>query len=181
MDKYIQKLISQGDQHIALKELLKATKGLDNPKFHQEAVHLSARWEANQQEKRQGTTSSEDYNITQAQITAAILELTQRLPENLKGHSQSILQSKWVKWSGAAVVFIGVLAGLAKLSGYSLKDLFTNQPIESFSVSVLVLGKEGRDDKILTNGKAILDIGGNRIEEEINSQGEAIFPALRKE
>ncbi|MCB0843755.1 MAG: hypothetical protein KDE26_10925, partial [Bacteroidetes bacterium] len=181
MDKYIQKLISQGDQDIALKELLKATKGLDNPKFHQEAVHLSARWEANQQEKRQGTTSSEDYNITQAQITAAILELTQRLPENLKGHSQSILQSKWVKWSGAAVVFIGVLAGLAKLSGYSLKDLFTNQPIESFSVSVLVHGKEGRDDKILTNGKAILDIGGNRIEEEINSQGEAIFPALRKE
>ena len=181
MNKHIQELVSQGDQDIALKKLLRATKRLENPKFHQEAVHLSSRWEANEKEKRLGTISSEDHSVTQAQITEAILELAKRLPENSKAGFQSILKTKWAKWSGAIVVLIGVLAGLAELSGYSLKDLFGNQPIESFSVSVLVHGKEGRDDKIITNGKVILDIGGNRIEEEINSQGEAIFPALRKE
>ena len=52
---------------------------------------------------------------------------------------------------------------------------------DEFSLSVLVLWKEGKDERILTNGKVILDIGGNLIEEEINSEGVAIFPELRKD
>ena len=181
MNKRIQELVSQGEQDLAIQELLKATRNLENPRFHKEAVNLSARWKKTQQEKRQGTTSYEQQSIFQTRITAALLELAHELPDHQPANPLHFLKSKWAKWGGAMVVLIGVLAGVAQFSGYSLKDLFSSQSIESFAVSVLVHGKEGRDDKIITNGKVILDIGGNRIEEEINSQGEAIFPALRKE
>lgn len=181
MKERLQSLITQGDLDIALKELLKHTKNLENPKYHQEAINLSARWEKIQQEKRMKTSSYEDQNITQSQITTAALSLAQRLPIDSDKRVGGIWKGKGAKWGGRIVVLIGLLAGVAEMTGYSLRDLLISSSIESFSVSVLVHGKEGRDDKILTNGKVILDIGGNRIEEELNSQGEAIFPALRKE
>ena len=180
MKKRLQGLIANGDLEIALTELLRETQNLENPKFHKEALNLSARWEKLQQEKRLQTTSYEDQSLAHARITNAALELAQRIPNEDKKFN-SLFKGKWAKWGGGMVVMIGVLAGIAEFSGYSLRDLFSTTSIESFSVSVLVHGEEGRDDKIITNGKVILDIGGNRIEEEINSQGEAIFPALRKD
>ena len=181
MKERLRNLIAEGDLEIALKDLLEGTRNLENPKYHQEAVNLSARWEEVQKEERLKTSTYEEQRISRSQITTATLNLVQRLPNNEDKKVGGILTSTWAKWGGGMIVLIGVLAGMAELTGYSLIDLFFGSPLESFSVSVLVHGQEGKDDKILTNGKVILDIGGNRIEEEVNSQGEAIFPALRKE
>lgn len=79
----------------------------------------------------------------------------------------------------AVVAIIAVLAGVAEISGYSLRDYFGGNSIDSFSLTVLVHGKEGKDDILLKNqGKVVLDIGGDRKEEAINMQGEATFKEL---
>jgi len=89
-------------------------------------------------------------------------------------------KSIWAIIIGIGVV-IGIPAGIAEITGYSIRDFFNGNEPDSFSVTVLVHGKEGKDDRILKNqGKVILDIGGDRKEEEINSQGEATFKELPK-
>jgi len=72
------------------------------------------------------------------------------------------------------------LAGIAEITGKNISNLFvSNKKSEPFSVTVLVHGKEGRDQLILKKqGKVILDIGGDRKEEAINEQGQATFIGL---
>lgn len=51
--------------------------------------------------------------------------------------------------------------------------------LDSFSVTVLVHGKNGKNDRILKDqGKVVIDFGSTREEEEINSEGEATFKEL---
>ncbi|MBU2946600.1 patatin-like phospholipase family protein [Zobellia uliginosa] len=50
---------------------------------------------------------------------------------------------------------------------------------ESFSTTVLVHGKNGKDDRILKNqGKVVIDFGNTREEEPINEKGEATFKEI---
>jgi len=89
------------------------------------------------------------------------------------------LKRKFKHYWKHAVVVIFVLAAVAELSGYSIRDFISNDSIDSFSATVIVHGKNGKDDIILKNqGGVYLDLGSDRKEESINEQGEATFKEL---
>ncbi len=92
--------------------------------------------------------------------------------------SPNIRQKLW-KGILTAGVIIALLAGLAELTGYSLRDLLGKREVESFSVTVLVHGKKGKDDRILRDqGYVVLDFGKARQEASINEKGEATFKEI---
>lgn len=87
---------------------------------------------------------------------------------------------QWIwGWVLAAGVIFSLLASIKELTGFNFQGLFNGRNIDSFSVTVLVHGKGGKDDRILrSQGKAFLDIGATRVEASINEKGEATFKEL---
>lgn len=98
--------------------------------------------------------------------------------EAVNKENKSLEQRAW-SWVLAAGVIVALFAGIAEISGFNLKDLFGDSSIDSFSVTVLVHGKEGRDDRILRKqGEVVLDFGTTREEAPIDDEGEATFKEL---
>ena|GEM_PF-4388317 len=93
---------------------------------------------------------------------------------------QKTPEKKGKVWSMEKIgLFIAVLGLIVAIGGYTLKDFLSPDKIESFPLTVLVHGKEGRDDRILKGqGKVVLDIGTARKEADINGMGEATFKEL---
>ncbi len=196
MKKKLQQLIAEGTTKQAIQLLLSNTEKLDE---HKEVLLQSSRYETYEKNKDIGVLSFDEANIRLAKINNALLNIIEKLPdeENVsKTQNEAKLStinkqttnmgngkktSIWKIVGAALVATITVLASIAEFSGYSVKDvLFGNEP-DSFSVTVLVHGKKGKDDKVLKNqGKVFLDIGGDRKEEAINAQGEATFKELPK-
>lgn len=80
------------------------------------------------------------------------------------------------KYVSAFVVFIGFLASMAEISGYSLKEIFSSTSPASASVTVLVHGEGGQDETILPNrGIVKLVYGDAIVSKQINNEGEATF------
>jgi hypothetical protein len=83
------------------------------------------------------------------------------------------------RWVVTAGVVVALLAGLAEISGFTLRELFGNASVESFTATVLVHGKAGKDDRILRNeGEVVLDFGTTRTEATIDDDGEATFKEI---
>lgn len=83
------------------------------------------------------------------------------------------------RWIIAIGSIIAIPAGIAEMTGYSIIDIFNKRKVDSFTLTVLVHGKEGKDDLILKDqGKVIMDIGISRPEASINDKGEATFKEL---
>ena len=94
--------------------------------------------------------------------------------------SKFILMKEWTKrfWKkiAAILLFIGGLGGIAELSGYNLRELFSSTTPSSASVTILVHGENGKDELILTNrGVVKLVYGDAIVSEQINNEGEATF------
>jgi len=196
MKKKLQQLIAEGKTKKAIQLLLVNTEKLDE---HKEVLLQSSRYETYEKNKNIGVLSFDEANISLAKINDALVDIIKKLPneENvnnkLKEEKSPTINkettnvenekktSTWKIVGAALLTAITVLAGIAEFSGYNLKDLFFNNEPDSFSVTVIVHGKKGKDDKILKNqGKVVLDIGADRKDEEINSQGEATFKELPK-
>lgn len=103
---------------------------------------------------------------------ALLWKLTKAKPKT------TIKQRIW-QWFLTTGAIVALLAGLAEFTGYSLKDVLSGRNVESFSVTVMVHGKEGKDDRILRNqGKVVIHIGTDIREATINEKGEATFKQI---
>ncbi|WP_282773950.1 hypothetical protein [Phaeodactylibacter xiamenensis] len=188
MKQALQQLIAQGKTGRAIQQLLAITGRLEDTDLQEEVILQSARYEQYTKSKRTGISSSQDQGVSIANINQALLSIISQLPEDTSGgeNDEHTANSKgktkgsaWWQWVVGASVIVAILAGVAEVSGYSLKDLFSKGKVNSFSVTVLVHGKEGKDDRILRNqGKVALDFGTTREEESINEKGEATFKEL---
>ena len=122
-----------------------------------------------------------------ARINRDILELVDRLekgetdaPSPKSPFENNSAKNSWWRVVLAIGAILAIPAAIAQFSGYSLKDLWSSSP-NSFSVTVIVHGKDGKNDRILggeSNGEVVLDYGGTREQEPINLEGEATFKEI---
>jgi hypothetical protein len=89
---------------------------------------------------------------------------------------------KWYQKTEYKIALVGgffvIIASLISISPNFFKTKIKNNP-DSFSVTVLVHGKKGKNDRVLSNqGKVVMDFGTTREEEEINKEGEATFKEI---
>jgi len=198
MREQLIKLISAGKTNQAIHLLLEITNGTD---LHNDVVIQSARYKDYEKNKDLGTSSFDQQKISLAKVNTALVSIVESLDINEDEHlelfkelepketielpkaNEKTIEKKnrknmWKAITYVAVI-IGILAGIAEFSGYSLRDIFKSKQVDSFSVTVLVHGKKGKDERILKKqGKVTLDIGADRKVEAIDAQGEATFKEL---
>ncbi len=190
MKDHLRQLIARGKTQQAIRKLLQMTEQTGKPDWYNEVVLQSARFKTYQQAKRKGTATFEEKGISIAQIHDALLEIIDQLEEEEQGlvsgpqqppvaTTQKPFAGRWWQWVVGLSILIALPAGVAEISGYSLRDWWEGGGMEAFSVTVLVHGKKGKDDRILRGqGKVILDIGDTREEERIDEKGQATFKGL---
>lgn len=84
----------------------------------------------------------------------------------------------WEYIVGAGVV-VGIWAGIFQIAGISIKDIFGGRPLETFTITVFVHGKKGKDDRMLKNqGQVMLGLRTNEMPGSINEKGEATFKEI---
>jgi len=106
--------LSKGKTRQVIEDLLPLSTF--DPDLHDEAVALSARFQKYLREKNGGTKDVADLDIELNRINSALLDLIGRLPEGNP-------VEKKIRWKEVAVV-IGILASIAGITGYTLKDVF---------------------------------------------------------
>ena len=74
--------------------------------------------------------------------------------------------------------WLGILAAIVTILGFSFKDFIFSENVESFSTTVFVHGDNGKDDVLLKNGEVVMNLGTTKIEASINNKGEATFKEL---
>lgn len=175
MKKTLQNLITQGKAKAVLQKLLAYAEQSKDEDLKEEVLIQAARFEQYQLGKRRGITTAEEQKIGIAQINQALLQLIDQLPEEATLEEEA-KQRPWWQWVLAASVIIGILAGLAEITGYSLRDLFGSSMEGGNTVTVLVHGEDGKDQLVLPNrGIVKLVYGDAIIPEQINNEGEATF------
>ncbi len=188
MKDKLRDLISKGKTDEAIQRLLNLTRQLKNKDLTEETLLQSARYEQYKKEKRQGTSSSENQQISISRINQALLEIISTLPdESTSDHSMTPEQvdrevkksgNLW-KWIVSLSVLLGILASVAGFTGVSLIDLFDSDSTASHSITVLVHSKKGKHDLVLPNrGVVYLIYGDAKIPEQINNEGEATFKQI---
>ncbi len=168
MKERLRRLLGQGQTSQVIRELLEATRNLDE--LQKEVILQSVRFENYSKDKRSGSSAYEEESVLFSKINNALLEIIDQLPDGVQ-HGRYKFPQRVTRLAMLAALFVGAGLGLWYLLGH--------KPIDSFSVTVLVHGKEGRDDRILrSQGKVVLDIGSARHEASINEKGEATFKEL---
>lgn len=182
-------LISEGEIKKAIDVLLSYAKQVDNKDLYKEAVAQSNRFETYIQKKLTEPSSQREEDITIAKINNAILDIADRLSiGNIPSNSpQSSTTSpidtppkgKWWKWIVGLGLLIAIPAGIAEFTGYQLKDWFSPTSTDSNTVTVLVHGKNGKDELVLPNRGIVKLIYGDAIvPKQINADGEATFKQI---
>ena len=174
----VKDFIANGDIAGALKTLL----SMDLPsKDRSKVIQIKASFEKLRKDARKGIVGFEQQTTEQNKINDRLLqfldgETSDAEPAPLPSHRR-----KWWEYVVGAGVLIGILGGMAEWSGYSLKDLFGggNGAADTFSVTVFVHGKQGRDERILKNqGQVMLSLRSNEMPCSINEKGEATFKEI---
>ena len=198
----LQKMIVKGELEDALKALQKIATEIKSKNIEIQITSLFSRFNRLKTEKRKGTIEAQDASIEQNQIVSAILELSEEIdseygsklalnisenePSQASGNTKnngdasseiklSFTKRKWWQWVLALAVFIGILEGIAQVSGYSLRDfLGCSSPNKNLQLTVYVHGSKGKQDIILENeGKLIADFGNDRRDPMVGENGRA--------
>ena len=89
------------------------------------------------------------------------------------------LKKKMTSILGLVAIVIGILAGLAEVTGWSFRDFFSGTDAQTETLTVLTHGKRGLDDILIPNrGEVALLYGTAKYVRQINDQGEAIFQEI---
>lgn len=116
-------LFSQGKTALVIENLENLSNQLDNDLQH-EIILQAGRFRTLMKEKRNGVLSHEEENVQIAKINVALLEIINQLPNK----EFSIINKKeYAKWVAILITLIGILAGIAEFSGYSLRDVFSKE------------------------------------------------------
>ncbi len=188
MDQELKRLIGEGKTKKAIQRLLLITK--DDNDLHQEVIIQSARFEEMTRNSRMGIASHEENNISRARVNSALLDIISRLDNTNTSDNNPTSSSSsepidtppsgkpWRVIVGISII-LTIIASTCAIMGVDMGDLFGGGSPESFNVTVLVHGKEGKDDLILQNqGEVRLDIGSDSRTEAIDKDGEATFKEL---
>jgi len=185
MKEKLTEYISQGKTKDAIEELLRVTK--DKDETNQEVVLVSARFEQYEKEKLLGISTDEQQRAELANINLTLLKIIEQsnlkvsdnnLAESAKSSSpKSSFVKKFYGWIIIVGVFIGILAGIAEITGVSIKDLIkpTNgDKVQTLQLTVLVSDTEGR--VVLENeGELVVDFGNDRRTAMIGEKGRTNF------
>ena len=128
-----------------------------------------------------GTLTFEQQTTEQNKINDRLLKFLNGETSDAEPADIQSRRRKWWEYVVAVGVVVGILGGLAEWSGYSLKDLFGggNGAADTFSVTVFVHGKKGKDERILKNqGQVMLGLRTNEMPCSINEKGEATFKEI---
>lgn len=108
-------LLEEGKAQSVIKQLTTLTQS-DND-LHDQALALSARYQKQLLERHGRTGAADDLDLELNRINAAALYLIERLPDDAESPAK--------KWSWKKIAFwMGVLATLATITGYTMKDFF---------------------------------------------------------
>lgn len=180
-------LIAKSETDLALQKLLQLSGELNDADLRDEVLLQSARYQEYTKGQRLGITSQEDQQIAIARINQALIEIIANLPEQdgetTSGNSRPATATRkktrpWKQWVAGAGVLIALLAGLAELTGYSLRDIFgrSTESSGSESLTVFIHSKEGKNIPILQSvGKVEITYGNKKDWESIDDKGKAVF------
>lgn len=175
-------LIAQGKPQMAIKELLLLSKALKDQGLNDEIVLQSARYEKYAEANRMGTSTTEEGDVSIAKINKALLDIIAKLPEDKlpkAATKQEKVVEPYIGNRTSKLLKPGLLIVLLVAAALGFKAFLGGGAADSFSLTVLVHGKAGKDDRILSNqGKVMLDMGTARQEASINEKGEATFKEL---
>jgi len=169
--------IVQGNLKSVLQVLLSSSEG----ELHNQVVHLSSRLSDLTNKTNKGILSEEQTNLERNRIANALLALVEELPDNLvlkdieefKEHlTPNRTSINWKKWLGIAVGLIAALAGIAELSGYSLRDVFGGNSAfgEALTLTIKVRNIEG-NRPLKGEGLLVIDYGNGTQTLKIDDEG----------
>jgi len=183
----LQQLIAQGKTGQAIDQLLQRTEHSGDTELREEVLMQSARYRDYAKARRLGTSSAEDQQTALARINQALLHISNQLPEDGDGDRSGgrrvkPRQTKAWQWVVGAGVVIGILSGIAGITGFNLKSLFGMGAAESpLQLTVYVHGPAGRQDIVLENeGQLILDLRNDRRVRKIGENGRTNFGEISR-
>lgn len=183
----IQKLVSEGNTKDAIHLLVKHLRRAKIEKLIQEAVIISSRYYRLSRERRIGTLTQEQESIAINQIHDALLSLVDQAQEKLHlsartpGKTPGSKFKRLLSWNTviAVGVLVGIAGGIAEFTGLNILELFEHGTKTSNSVTILVHGPKGKDEKVLPNRGIVKLIYGDAIvSKQINNNCEAIFTQI---
>ena len=174
----ILKLISGGRTAEALDEIL----SMNIPSKDKIIVsQIKASFKNLQMDKLKGVLSFEQETTERNRINDRLLRFLDGDDPDSLGFETRPSGRNWWKYVVGLGVIIGILGGIAEFTGCNLKGLFGRSAGEAdtFTVTVFVHGKNGRDVRILKNqGQVMLGLRTNEMPCSINEKGEATFKEI---
>lgn len=135
MKNILQKLLAQGKTSEVL-AALQQQASLDDDFLNQVYI-LSARYAENERQYHAGTLEYASYSIELRKINAALLALIEKLEEKPIAYEtkkeKKVTNSRLAKIGGILVATIGLLAGMAEITGFSLRDFFWEEQVPEIS------------------------------------------------
>ncbi|MGB1241476.1 MAG: toll/interleukin-1 receptor domain-containing protein [Chitinophagales bacterium] len=114
----------------------------------------------------------------QALYAGDSIEILPKVEEELFLQNNS--KSKFWQYLVSIGLIVGILAGIAQISGYDVKYFFSSSSnsslTEPFDVTIFVHGEKGKQDLVLRQkGEVMMDFSGDRRSEPIDQDGKVIF------
>lgn len=127
MKSKIQQLITQAKTEAAVKLLLEYTKG--DSDLHNSAIQLSARFQTYKKNLLGNLESPAVLGVEIANIHRSLLALAEELETSSAAAASppAVPPKVWLRWIGIAVAVCAFLASVAELTGYSLRDVFSQK------------------------------------------------------
>lgn len=174
----IKDLISEGDINQAINTLL----SIEMPqKDRSIVVQIKAANEQLRNNSIRGVLSFEQQTTEQNRINDRLLKFLDGDETAVGASGDTAPKKNWGKYAATFTALVAVLAGIAELSGYSLRDILSGSDSTDnvFTVTVFVHGKKGKDDRLLKNqGQVMLGLRTNEMPCSINDKGEATFKEI---
>ena len=168
-------IISQGQIENAIEQL----KNLDFSDTEMNALTaIAAQYQQWQQNKLKGVLSAEQDDLQQNKVIHRLIEfINQSGQQEIAATEPTQPSGKAKFWTNKTILLLGVFGSLASIVG--LWFVFFPLSSKVKTVTVLVHGKEGKDQLVLPNrGKVYLIYGDAKIPEQINNEGEATFKQI---
>lgn len=132
--KQLQALLASGRTTSVVEHLESVSQKVEDTDLKNEIILVSGKFNSFKRDKRSGVLNKEQEETQLAKINNALLEIINSLPEK-KGVVHNIVNNRFAKW-GTFVTTIAVLAGLAEITGITLKDIFSKDTPSEHNITI---------------------------------------------